>query len=276
MFRLIKLPLLLVSVAPLLIASFAFNFNNFNVIYMLTGGGPRFADTTVDIGATDILITMVYKVAFGPGRTRDYGLASALLDPHLHHRGRRSRSSASGRPRHSRTELMTDQHQAPSADAGSGDGDRRRAATRTAPRSGPKAPSRRRSLRRWFKDTGWRHLVGVVVIVFAIFPLLYVLSASLNPQRHADRAPTRCSRRIGFDNYVRTVQRPAAALRRWFVNTLVDRRRDVASATVFLGALAAYAFSRMRFTGRRFGLLTLAAACRCSRSCSPSSRSSCC
>ena len=38
-FRLIKLPLLLVSVAPLLIASFAFNFNNFNVIYMLTDGG---------------------------------------------------------------------------------------------------------------------------------------------------------------------------------------------------------------------------------------------
>ena len=76
-FRSIKLPLLLVSVAPLLISSFAFNFNNFNVIYMLTGGGPRFDGTTYDIGATDILITMVYKVAFG-GTGRDYGLASAL------------------------------------------------------------------------------------------------------------------------------------------------------------------------------------------------------
>jgi ABC-type sugar transport system permease subunit len=39
-FRHIKFPLLLVSVAPLLISSFAFNFNNFNLIYMLTGGGP--------------------------------------------------------------------------------------------------------------------------------------------------------------------------------------------------------------------------------------------
>lgn len=77
-FRSIKLPLLLVSVAPLLISSFAFNFNNFNVIYMLTGGGPRFADTDRDIGATDILITLVYKVAFGQGTGRDYGLASAL------------------------------------------------------------------------------------------------------------------------------------------------------------------------------------------------------
>ena len=76
--RSIKLPLLLVSVAPLLIASFAFNFNNFNVIYMLTRGWPRFSDTTLDIGATDIMITLVYKVAFGGGGGRDYGLASAF------------------------------------------------------------------------------------------------------------------------------------------------------------------------------------------------------
>lgn len=76
-FRSIKLPLLLVPLAPLLISSFAFNFNNFNVIYMLTRGGPQFPETTMNIGATDILISMVYKVAFGTG-TRDYALASAL------------------------------------------------------------------------------------------------------------------------------------------------------------------------------------------------------
>ncbi|WP_139415363.1 ABC transporter permease subunit [Agromyces laixinhei] len=75
-FRLIKLPLLLVTVAPLLIASFAFNFNNFNVIYMLTDGGPRDSDAPIPVGFTDILITMVYKVAF-TGQARDYGLASA-------------------------------------------------------------------------------------------------------------------------------------------------------------------------------------------------------
>ena len=77
-FRLIKFPLLLVSVAPLLISSFAFNFNNFNLIYMLTGGGPRDVSAGVDAGATDILITLVYKVAFGEGTGRDYGLASAF------------------------------------------------------------------------------------------------------------------------------------------------------------------------------------------------------
>ncbi|CAH0197718.1 MULTISPECIES: ABC transporter permease subunit [unclassified Microbacterium] len=76
-FRSIKLPLLFVSVAPLLISSFAFNFNNFSLIYMLTGGGPRDVSANVNVGATDILITMVYKVAF-VGSSSDYGLASAF------------------------------------------------------------------------------------------------------------------------------------------------------------------------------------------------------
>ena len=49
-FRLIKLPLLLVTVAPLLIASFAFNFNNFNLIYMLTDGGPRDSNAPIPVG----------------------------------------------------------------------------------------------------------------------------------------------------------------------------------------------------------------------------------
>ncbi|MFN8169771.1 MAG: ABC transporter permease subunit [Candidatus Nanopelagicales bacterium] len=75
--RLVKLPLLLVALSPLLIASFAFNFNNFNLIYMLTGGGPRDIDADVDVGATDILISFTYKVAFG-GLGRDYGLATAI------------------------------------------------------------------------------------------------------------------------------------------------------------------------------------------------------
>lgn len=76
-FRLIKLPLLLVSVAPVLISTFAFNFNNFNVIYLVTGGGPRDTGADIPVGHTDILISLVYKVAF-TGQQRDYGLASAF------------------------------------------------------------------------------------------------------------------------------------------------------------------------------------------------------
>lgn len=76
-FRFVKFPLLLVSLAPLLISTFAFNFNNFNLIYMLTGGGPRDLDAAVDVGATDILISFTYKIAFG-GVNRQYGLACAV------------------------------------------------------------------------------------------------------------------------------------------------------------------------------------------------------
>lgn len=76
--RSITLPLLLVSTAPLLISSFAFNFNNFTLIYMLTGGGPSFSPTT-SLGHTDILISMVYKISgISGGEPTNYGLASAL------------------------------------------------------------------------------------------------------------------------------------------------------------------------------------------------------
>jgi len=76
-FRRITLPLLLQILSPLLIASFAFNFNNFNLIYLLTGGGPR---NTLDgeiAGATDILISYTYQIAFGRN-IHDFGLASAI------------------------------------------------------------------------------------------------------------------------------------------------------------------------------------------------------
>lgn len=73
----VKLPLVLQSTVPLLIASFAFNFNNFSLIYMLTGGGPNYPGLSVPIGETDILISMVYKIAFDRGG-QDYGLASAM------------------------------------------------------------------------------------------------------------------------------------------------------------------------------------------------------
>jgi len=76
-FRKVTLPLLLVAVAPLLIASFAFNFNNFNNIYLLTGGGPPSEDGSV-AGGTDILISYTWKLAFEAGKGTDYGLASAV------------------------------------------------------------------------------------------------------------------------------------------------------------------------------------------------------
>ena len=77
LFRSITLPMLMVATAPLLIASFAFNFNNFNLIYMLTEGGPSIQSAQIPVGHTDLLISMVYKTAFTPGNEQ-YGLASAV------------------------------------------------------------------------------------------------------------------------------------------------------------------------------------------------------
>jgi arabinogalactan oligomer/maltooligosaccharide transport system permease protein len=76
-FRKVTLPLLLVAVAPLMIASFAFNFNNFGNVYFLTGGGPASSDQSV-AGATDILISYSYKIAFASGKGQDFGLAATI------------------------------------------------------------------------------------------------------------------------------------------------------------------------------------------------------
>ncbi|MFN2273988.1 MAG: maltose ABC transporter permease MalF [Anaerolineales bacterium] len=77
-FRRITLPLLLVAVGPLLVASFVFNFNNFNIIFLFIEGGPPIAGASTEAGHTDILISYVYNLAFAGGRGAQYGLAAAI------------------------------------------------------------------------------------------------------------------------------------------------------------------------------------------------------
>jgi ABC-type sugar transport system permease subunit len=74
----ITLPLLLVAVGPLLIASFTFNFNNYLLIEALTFGDPPIPSSPVPAGYTDILISYTYSLAFGNDRGADYGYASAI------------------------------------------------------------------------------------------------------------------------------------------------------------------------------------------------------
>jgi maltose/maltodextrin transport system permease protein len=76
--RYITLPLLMRPLAPLLIASFAFNFNNFVLIKLLTGGGPDFIDSDQPAGYTDLLVSFTYRIAFEGGRGNDYGMAAAV------------------------------------------------------------------------------------------------------------------------------------------------------------------------------------------------------
>jgi arabinogalactan oligomer/maltooligosaccharide transport system permease protein len=77
-FRQVTFPLLLVSVAPLLIGSFAFNFNNFNIIYLLTRGGPPIEGAQTPAGHSDILISYTYRLAFEGQGGADFGFAAAI------------------------------------------------------------------------------------------------------------------------------------------------------------------------------------------------------
>ena len=116
-------------------------------------------------------------------------------------------------------------------------------------------PAKRRGLGPWFASTGWRHLIGVALVIYAAFPLLYVLSASLNPNGTLLSSNGLFST-VGFDSYVKLFDNPQRPFAAWFGNTLFIGL-TTAAASVFLGALAAYSFSRMRFRGRRFGLVSL-------------------
>jgi arabinogalactan oligomer/maltooligosaccharide transport system permease protein len=74
----ITFPLLMVSLAPLLIASFAFAFNNFVLVFVLTNGGPPILDAAISVGSTDILITLTYDIALAGGVGNRFALAAAM------------------------------------------------------------------------------------------------------------------------------------------------------------------------------------------------------
>jgi maltose/maltodextrin transport system permease protein len=73
----ITLPLVARPMAPLLVASFAANFNNLTLIALLTEGSPDYLDTDVPVGATDLLVSYTYRMAFNDGG-QNYALACAI------------------------------------------------------------------------------------------------------------------------------------------------------------------------------------------------------
>lgn len=72
----VTLPNIARPMAPILIASFAFNFNNFVLIDLLTAGGPMMPGTSTEAGFTDLLVNFTFRTAFVAGQ--DFGLASAI------------------------------------------------------------------------------------------------------------------------------------------------------------------------------------------------------
>ena len=107
---------------------------------------------------------------------------------------------------------------------------------------------------RWFRKVGWRHLVAWVALIFAVFPILWILSASFNP------TGTLVSQRLipsrfTWANYEELLTGTTPYLS-WLGNTVLIAG-GASLFNTFLCFLAAYAFSRMRFRGRRTGLLSV-------------------
>jgi arabinogalactan oligomer/maltooligosaccharide transport system permease protein len=111
------------------------------------------------------------------------------------------------------------------------------------------------NLVKWFKEYGWRHLVGIVFVLFAIYPILFVITNSFadfanlaNSKLIPDNFTLKHYKKLSGDSLVPYF--------RWLYNTY--KVAIVASIfNVLLGTLAAYAFSRLQFKGRRASLLIL-------------------
>lgn len=108
---------------------------------------------------------------------------------------------------------------------------------------------------RWFRDTGWRHVVALTAVAFALFPVVWVLSAAFGTGNLS--AQRLIPREITLDNFRTLMTEPGhPPFWRWFANSMIVGV-VTAAGTVFLCALSAFAFSRLRFRGRRPGLLGL-------------------
>jgi len=124
------------------------------------------------------------------------------------------------------------------------------------------APARKRPK---FSDTWWRHLVGIVAALTALFPVWFIVSAAFNADQSLSGTsylPTRWTLANFTQILHNTVVDPSSrshvdsSFLLWWLNSILI---SLAAAffTVILAALAAYAFSRFRFKGRRFGMLAL-------------------
>lgn len=117
------------------------------------------------------------------------------------------------------------------------------------------APAQRRTRARrarWLAEVGWKYPFAAVVVVYAAFPLAYVLSAAL-ARTGTLTGSTQLFRSFSTANFAAL---GGTRFWQWAGNSLT-----VAAATavgsVLIGAAAAYAFSRFRFTGRRATLTSL-------------------
>jgi arabinogalactan oligomer/maltooligosaccharide transport system permease protein len=106
--------------------------------------------------------------------------------------------------------------------------------------------------RRWWLEVGWKYFFAAIVVFYAVFPLVYVLSAALNPRGTLSGSNNLFSA-FDLSNFAAL---GATSYWTWVGNTLLVGGVSAVGAVV-MGASAAYAFSRFRFRGRRVSLTSL-------------------
>lgn len=116
----------------------------------------------------------------------------------------------------------------------------------------------RLSFAKWFRMVGWRHLVGLAGVLFALFPVVWMVSASINPIDTLSGGQL-IPDGVTLDNYKAIFDNPPESpFMTWLWNSYYIAF-IVATVSLLLTAMAAFAFSRFRFRGRRLGLLSLLA-----------------
>ena len=108
---------------------------------------------------------------------------------------------------------------------------------------------------RWLKENLWRHITGVVMCLFALFPLYLVVLSSFN-ESGSLQVTSFFPRDISFANYNILFNDERIPYLTWMKNSLIIAG-FVAIASVVIGAASAFAFSRLRFQGKRFGIQLL-------------------
>ena len=124
--------------------------------------------------------------------------------------------------------------------------------TTTTVNTTPKKRKVKGGAARWWAQVGWKHIFAVLFIVYCIFPLLYVLSAALNPGGTLTGS-NELFRTVSFENFSKLMD---TNFWKWFGHSMYVSG-VTAIATVLMAASAAYAFSRFRFKGRHGGLTAL-------------------
>jgi arabinogalactan oligomer/maltooligosaccharide transport system permease protein len=108
----------------------------------------------------------------------------------------------------------------------------------------------------WARTIGWRHVIAVLAVFFALYPVMYIVSSSLSGDDNLANA-TFFPTTIDTSTYEELFSNPPLTpFMTWLKNSWIVSL-VASSLNVFIAALAAYAFSRFRFRGRRVGLLTL-------------------